>query len=105
ANGGQLRIGRDLNFLNVTGNVVVENGSTFAIDRDLGLIAQAAKGTDPGGQGGVIQGNLEVQPGGSFLIGRSIDAPFLVNGSVTGTSRIVVHAGAGNFQARGGFFP
>ena len=79
--GPGIEIGRDLNFLNVGGDLTIGDGSTFSTGRDIGLNRQPPKGTDPGGQGAVIQGNLNIDPDGSLVIGRAIQATFLIQGN------------------------
>ncbi len=101
--GPGINVGRDLNWLNVGGTVTVNSGSSLAVGRDIGLNAQAAKGTDPGGQGAEILGDLVINPGGSLTVGRSLDAQFIVQGSVTGASLISIPQGGTNFVSRGGF--
>ncbi len=103
--GPSIKIGRDLNWWNVGGTVSITAGSTFDVGRDIGLVAQPAKGTDPGGKGGLIQGNLDVGLGSAFTVGRSLDATLLVQGSVSGASRITIPNGASNLVALGGFTP
>lgn len=109
ANGGYLAVGRDLNWFNVGNSVTIGPGSAIGVSRDIGLSAQPPNGTDPGGQGGLIGGNLAIAPGGRFLIGRSLDAPFNVIGSTSGAAGIAFLAGANhgqnNFTSRGGFTP
>ncbi len=97
-------IGRDLNFLSTNGDIQVGNGSNFVIGRDVGLTTQPAKGTGPSSvpanqnvtnsvsstvpyDSAMIQGNLLIAPGSSFVIGQSIAANFQINGNFTGFSR------------------
>lgn len=86
--GGGIFVGRDLNWMNVGGNVTIGSGTSITVARDIGLTAQAAKGSDPGGRGALITGNLDVQPGGAFNVGGSVLGSFVVDGSVTGEERI-----------------
>src|SRR5262249_31612783 len=74
-------IGRDLNLLNIGGNLEITNGANFIIGRNLGLVPQPPKGTGTGsnvlalnftvasGQtitqtipsvGGAVQGNIAI---------------------------------------------
>ena len=46
--GTSINIGRDLNLLNVGGNIDLSNGSQFNIGRNLGLVSQPPKGTGTG---------------------------------------------------------
>ena len=46
--GTKINIGRDLNLLNVGGNIDLSNGSQFNIGRNLGLVSQPPKGTGTG---------------------------------------------------------
>lgn len=85
AGGSNILIGRDLNWMNVGNNVTISGGSTFAVGRDVGATAQPPKGTDPGGQGIKIQGNLVVTPDSHFIIGRGLNpSMFVVQGTATG---------------------
>jgi hypothetical protein len=68
-------------------------------------MAQPPKGTDPGGQGAIVDGNLIIGPGSRFRIGRRLAATFLVFGNVQGSSRLIIPSGAGNFISVGGFVP
>ena len=90
---GNISIGRDVNFLNVGGNITLGNGSSFVVGRDVGLVAQPAKGTDPGGQGATVKGSIIIGPGSAFRVTRFIDAPFLVSGGITGFSRFTAAGG------------
>ncbi len=88
--GTSINIGRDLNLLNVGGNVSLSNGSQFNIGRNLGLVSQPPKGTGTGTNvltlnytsvanslvtvtipavGAYIQGNLTTDSTSSFNIG------------------------------------
>ena len=46
--GTNINIGRDVNLLNVGGNISLSNGSQFNIARNLGLVSQPPKGTGTG---------------------------------------------------------
>ena len=96
--------GRDLNWVNIGGNLNIGAGSFFSITRDVGLTIQPAKGSDPGGAGGRVSGNMNVAPGASFTIGRALQSTFLVQGRTTGASQITIPFGASNFVSRGGVF-
>jgi len=91
-----ISIGRDLNALTVGGNVNVTNSSIFSIKRDVGLSPQLQQGTAPliQGQSAVVTGDLNVNSGGKFLIGRHIGQPFLIDGSISGASNIFINGGA-----------
>ncbi len=88
--GTGITIGRDLNLLNVGGNITLADGANFTIDRNLGLVPQPPKGTGTGSNilslnftsvansivtvsipsvGSYIQGNVNVNPGSVFAIG------------------------------------
>jgi hypothetical protein len=89
--GTGINIGRDLNLLNVGGNLTVENGANFIIGRNLGLIPQPPKGTGTGSNilalnftlagtgtsielpsvGSFIQGNVDIEPGSTFSMGTA----------------------------------
>ena len=108
-------IGRDLNLLNVGGNLTLSNGAVFSIGRNLGLVSQPPKGTGTGSNvlllnfnqprrtprspchcrrvGSFIQGNVVINPGSEFLIGENIVNPMYIEGGINGTSRLMVNAG------------
>jgi hypothetical protein len=107
-------VGRDLNLLNVGGNLEITNGADFIVGRNFGLIPQPAKGTGTGsnilalnftiasGQtisqtipsvGSAIQGNVAITPGSVFGIGSLIHNTMFVSGSVT-LSRIFIFYGS-----------
>lgn len=88
--GTGINIGRDLNWFYSTGNLNISNGATFTVNRDLGLTLQASKGTDPGGQGALILGNVAIDNTSSLVIGRNLAATFKVDGNFSGTSHVVV---------------
>jgi len=102
---GGIITGRDLNWMSVGGNLTIGAGSTVLVGRDLGLNAQPAKGTDTGGRGGLVGGNVTIEPGGSFTITRSLQATYLVNGNFDGFSRLSVAFGGNNFIVRGSATP
>lgn len=103
SNGPGLTVGRDINWMNIGTDLNVLGGANFTIDRDSGLQAQPGKGSDNGGQGAQIYGNLNIGSGSSFTVGRSIDAPFVIYGQVNGASRLHINAGGGNLISFGGF--
>lgn len=112
--GPGITVGRDLNWLDVNGNLNIGAGSTFQINRDLGLTAQVAKGSDPGGQGAHVHGDFTIANGGLFQVGRSLDGTFIVDGNVTGAinsttgnlSIVIPNLALGeNFFVRGGINP
>lgn len=99
--GTGLLIGKDLNLLNVGGNLTIQNGANIIAGRDLGNTPQAAKGTGTGsnvlstlfGDGqplvsGFIQGNLTVAEGSALKANRDIDQILFVQGNVTGVARV-----------------
>jgi hypothetical protein len=101
--GTGLSVGRDLNWLNVGGNVSAADGANFVVGRDVGLVAQPAKGTDTGGQGGLIGGDLAIAPPSVFAIGRALDATLLVRGHAAAVSQFSIPRGGQNLVALGGF--
>ena len=103
--GPGIAIGRDLNWMFVGGNLSIGAGSSFVVNRDIGLATQPAKGTDTGGVGAHIEGNLTIQPTGSFVVGRSIQNLFLIDGAFIGFNHAQVAFGASNVFARAGFLP
>jgi len=104
--GQNILIGRDLNLINVGGDIVLENGGNLFVSRDLGLVLQPPKGTGTGsnvlslnvplvgtqtdeqfpGVSGYIQGDVIINPGSRFAVGRAIDNLFQVNGDFDGFS-------------------
>lgn len=101
--GTGIAVGRDLNWLSVGGGVMANNGANFTVGRDVGLVSQPAKGTDTGGQGGLVGGDFAIAPTSHFAIGRALDATLLVRGNAGLTGQISIPAGGQNFQALGGF--
>ena len=107
--GTNIQIGRDLNLLNVGQSITLQNGANIIVGRDMGLIAQAPKGTGTGanvltlnvplvgtqtnqqfpGVSAYIQGDVIVNPGSPFSIGRSGRPVIYVGGNVSGASRII----------------
>ncbi len=109
--GTNIEIGRDLNLLNAGGNIELSNGSQIKIARDLGAVLQPPKGTGTGSNvltlnlnqvgdtfTGVLppnvstylQGDLIIQPGSAFVIGRNVDQPIYIIGDIFGSSRVVI---------------
>ncbi len=107
-------IGRDLNLLNVGGNLEITNDANFIVGRNLGLIPQPPKGTGTGSGilalnftiasgstitqtipsvGAAIQGNIAITPGSIFGIGSIIHNTMYVAGSVT-LSRMFIFNGS-----------
>ncbi len=101
--GTNINIGRDLDLLNVGGDINLSNGSQFNIGRDLGLLSQPPKGTGTGTNvltlnytsvsnsivtvvvppvGSFIQGSVIIQPGSVFSIGTEINNTMYVEGVV-----------------------
>lgn len=103
--GPGISIGRDLNWLNVGGTVTLQDGSSFVVVRDIGLNNQPPKGTDPGGQGGLIQGDFLIGPDSTFVVGRALDDLLGTFGTVVGTSRVSIPFGFNNLVALGGLIP
>ncbi len=110
AGGTSIEVGRDLNLLSVGGNLSVSDGSNISVARDIGLVSQPAKGSASGGAGGAVSGNMTISPGGRFVIGRALQATFLIQGQLVGASQITgpdlvtPPVGAQNFVALGGIF-
>ena len=103
-------VGRDLNLLNVGGDITLSNGANFLIGRDTGLVLQPAKGTGTGSNvlalnniqtttttattailpnnvSAYIQGNIYINEGSQFVVGRYNDQQFTVLGAIHGASR------------------
>ncbi len=79
---------RDINYFYVGGNLTLVNGASMTAARDIGLLTQGAKGSAPGGRGGVIIGNLIVGTGSTIAAGRAIRAPIEVLGSSSGIANL-----------------
>jgi hypothetical protein len=114
--GTGISVGRDLNFMNIGGSMTLSNGANFFVARDLGQVAQPPKGTEVGLStaastltndlfaGALIQGNLTVNPGSTFVIGRriypgqvvsstgSVNQPalFTLRGNLVGANRVTI---------------
>jgi hypothetical protein len=89
-------IGRDLNALTVGGNLSVTNNAVFSIGRFAGLTPQLNHGTGPllQGQSAIVTGNLILNGGGQFLIGQQLVQPFVIDGSIIGSSNFHIKGGA-----------
>jgi len=107
-------VGRDLNLLNVGGNLEITNGANVIVGRNFGFIPQPPKGTGTGSNilalnftvasgstitqtipsvGAVIQGNIAITPGSVFGIGSLIHNALFVTGSTT-LSRMFIFFGS-----------
>ena len=91
--GTGISTGVDLDAMNVGGNVSLVNGASIRVGRDLGAVAQPAKGTGQAGQGLTINGDLVVATGGTIAVGRYFGTPFefvpiIVRGSTSGISTL-----------------
>jgi hypothetical protein len=105
--GTNINIGRDLNLLNVGGNIDLSDGSQFNIGRNLGVVSQPPKGTGTGTNvltlnyttisnsivtvtipavGSYIQGDLNVDPSSSFNIGTVAQGNIISTMFVEGTT-------------------
>jgi hypothetical protein len=112
--GKGISIGRDLNLLNVGTNITLSNGANFLVGRDFGLVPQPPKGTGTGSDilalnftavtgttfivtipsvGSFIQGNVVINPGSVFGIGRQLHNTMFIDGSVNGFSRLFINFG------------
>jgi len=100
-----ISVGGDLNWFDTSGDITIGGFSKFVVGRDVGLFPQAAKGTGPGGQGGFVLGNFTIEPGSIFSVGRAIEAPIIVEGNLTGSSRISVGEVVSGFSVRGTVTP
>jgi hypothetical protein len=90
-----IKVGRDLNWTNIRGNLNIDNGATLSTARDIGLVPQGDKGTAVGGQGLLVQGNLTIGATGSVAVGRNLSGPsngnsLTVFGNFSGASRLSV---------------
>ena len=108
-------IGRDLNLLNIGGDLDISNGAVFSIGRNLGLVSQPPKGTGTGTNvltlnfnsitnttitvtvpppvGAYIQGNviIDTAAGSSFLIGNAIFNTMYIEGGIIGFSGMLIN--------------
>ena len=71
------------------------DGANIAIERDLGLTPQLAKGTGPSGRGIAVQGDLIIAPGSTIRTGRDLVGNIAVVGDAdigasSGTPRITI---------------
>jgi hypothetical protein len=94
--GTGIKVGRDLNWFNVRGDLTIEDGATLETTRDIGLVPQPDKGTAVGGQGMLVQGNLILAPAGSMVVGRNLSGSSVGNsltvfGNLAGSSRLTVN--------------
>jgi hypothetical protein len=96
--GPGIAVGRDLNAFNVGGGVTLLNGASLLVGRDIGLTAQPAKGSGLAGRGAFIQGDLIIGPGSQVNVGRSLDAPFIVQGYAGPDTLARFRVGPGSFQ-------
>ncbi len=96
-----LFVGRDLNWFSVGGNLTFENGSNLVVGRDLGLAAQPAKGTGLPGQGIFVNGNLTIAPTSKAAIVRNNDGGVVTNGNFSGVSRFTTVGFNAGYLARG----
>ena len=99
--GDYFHIGRDLNASQIGGNINVANGGQFTIGRDTGSVVQPLKGSEPAYPSpvtlpitstvgsastlfitNVLGGSINVDPGGTFIIGRRPQNQFLIHGSI-----------------------
>lgn len=116
-----IQIGRDLNLLNAGQDVVLENGASILVGRDLGLTVQPPKGTGTGSNvltlnaplvgtnyvgpalesvSAYIQGDFIINPGSRFVVGREVDNKIYIGGDLAGASRITMPVGS-PFEIRG----
>lgn len=122
--GTGINIGRDLNFFSTFGDVTIINGANFIVGRNLGLTAQAAKGTGPSSipanqaflaatsttqtfltfEATQIEGNLAIAPGSQFRIQGAIGGQFLVSGFVAGANNISTLGLLNNLLNHGSIF-
>lgn len=103
--GTGLNIGRDLNWFFVDGDLTINDGAVVSVSRDIGLEAQAEKGSDPGGQGAQINGNLEIGPGSAFLVGRDLDFGMIIYGNLIGSSRLLINGTSAGVAVKGNVVP
>lgn len=89
-----MNIGRDLNAMNVGGNLTIRDGAQLIIGRDVGAEAQPPKGTGPAGRGIRVMGNLTIAEGSTLTIRRNLVGQIFVQGNLTGASRLIVEGAA-----------
>lgn len=91
--GTGIHVGRDLNLMNVGMSLILENGATMTVGRDLGEVAQSGKGSGPGGvgilvSGDVIVGNTSLMAVSRY-VGPLISGPAVnIRGNLIGYSNI-----------------
>lgn len=116
-----IQIGRDLNLLNAGQDIVLENGASLVVGRDLGLTVQPPKGTGTGSNvltlntplvgdtyvgpalesvSAYIQGDLVIDPSSRFVVSREVDNKVYIGGDLVGGSRLFVPIGS-PFEIRG----
>jgi hypothetical protein len=127
-----INIGRDVNLLNVGGDITLSNNANFIIGRDVGLTLQPPKGTGTGSNvlalnninttsttsaqatlpsnvSAYIIGDIFVNVGSQFVIGRFNDQEFFVGGAIHGAARFdpggTSPTGGGIFKIVGGATP
>ncbi len=108
--GTSSQIGRDLNLLNVGGNITLENGSQIVVGRDLGAVLQPPKGTGTGSNvlslnqpvvgtttsitvpsvSTYIQGNLNIGAGSSFTVVGTLDQQMYIGGVLMGSTGLII---------------
>ena len=84
-----LFVGRDLNWFESGGNVSFTNGANMIVQRGLGQVFQAAKGSGNSGQGMYVGGNLTIGPNDVVSAATANAGLFgvLVLGNASGVSR------------------
>lgn len=90
SNSPGLVVGRDLNSVSVGGNLSFSNGANFSVARDFGLVPQPAKGSGPAGQGLALTGDLAIAPNAGFSVGRRLDGFLVIDGNASGVSRALI---------------
>jgi hypothetical protein len=89
-------VGRDLNDFTVGGTLDLQGGASVLVGRYIGLTPQPVKGSDFGGAGGFIQGDLIIGPGSVIAPGAALLNNFLVQGfaSADTISRFIIPPGS-----------
>jgi hypothetical protein len=101
--GPGIKTAGDLDWFSIGQNLILTNGSSLIVGRDIGAIAQGQKGTAPFGQGGQVVGDVLIGPGSSWQVVRALGAPINLLGNFFGFSRFTVGTPTGNgFQTKPG---
>jgi hypothetical protein len=104
-----ISVGRDLNFMNIGGDLTLSNGANLFVGRNLGNVPQPTKGSETGiaqptstltnqlNAGMLVQGNLFIGQGSSFRVAGELSpgvntqpATVVIRGNLEGAARFIV---------------